>query len=110
MSRMTDREKYRTLGTYNLAIAGNYEQAIANYTTLLNLYPSDNVGLNNLAFAYFSVLNFPKALEIGKRAVDLYPGNMVIGNNYALYAMYAERVRQSRGAGAAARQSRSRPT
>ncbi|HKW02872.1 MAG TPA: serine/threonine-protein kinase [Vicinamibacterales bacterium] len=89
MSRMTDREKYRTLGGYNLAFAGNYEQAIANYSTLVNLYPSDFAGLNNLAFAYFNVLNFPKALEIGKKAVDLYPGNTIIGNNYALYAMYA---------------------
>jgi tetratricopeptide (TPR) repeat protein len=89
MSRMSDREKYRTLGTYNLAIAGNYEQAIANYSTLVNLYPSDFAGLNNLAFAYFSVLNFPKALEVGKKALDLYPTNTVIGNNYALYAMYA---------------------
>jgi tetratricopeptide (TPR) repeat protein len=89
MGRMTDREKYRTLGTYNLAIAGNYQQAIENYSTLVNLYPSDLVGLNNLAFAYFSVLDFPKALEQGKRALDLYPNNVVIGNNYALYAMYA---------------------
>ncbi len=89
MGRMTDREKYRTLGTYNLAIAGNYQQAIENYSTLVEHYPSDLVGLNNLAFAYFSVLDFTKALEVGKRALDLYPSNPVIGNNYALYAMYA---------------------
>jgi tetratricopeptide (TPR) repeat protein/TolB-like protein len=89
MGRMTDREKYRTLGTYNLAIAGNYQQAIENYSTLVQLYPNDLAGLNNLAFAYFSMLDFKKALDYGKRALDVYPTNVVIGNNYALFAMYA---------------------
>jgi eukaryotic-like serine/threonine-protein kinase len=89
MDRMSDREKYRTLGTYNLAIAGNYEQAIDNYSALVRQYPTDLVGHNNLAYAYFSLLNFSKAAEEGRRALALYPNNVVIGNNSALYAMYA---------------------
>jgi eukaryotic-like serine/threonine-protein kinase len=86
---MTEREQYRTLGTYYLGIARNYEKAIENYSTLVRLYPTDLAGHNNLAFAYFSVLNFAKAREEGDRARRLFPRNILVGNNAALYAMYA---------------------
>ncbi len=89
MGRMTEREKYRTLGTYYLGIARNYDKAIENYTALIKLYPTDLAGHNNLAFAYFSTLNFAKAREEGDKARGLYPKNVLIGNNAALYAMYA---------------------
>ena len=89
MSRMTEREKYRTLGTYYLGIAKNYDKAIENYSALIRLYPTDLAGYNNLAFAYFSTLNFAKAREEGDKARQLYPKNVLIGNNAALYAMYA---------------------
>jgi hypothetical protein len=35
MDRMTEREKYRTQGTYFFAIARNYEKAIENYEALI---------------------------------------------------------------------------
>ena len=89
VDRMTERERYRTLGTYYLAVARNYEAAIENYATLVQLYPADRVGRNNLAYAYFATLNFPQALEQGRAALDLYPRNPIIRTNYALYAMYA---------------------
>ena len=89
MDRMTEREKYRTQGTYFFAVARNYEQAIDNYETLIKHYPTDSSGLNNLAIAYFMVLNFPKAQEMGKRVLQLYPKNVLFRNNLALYAMYA---------------------
>ena len=52
IDRMTEREKYRTLGTYYLDIARNYEKAIENYETLVKLYPADDGGHGNLALAY----------------------------------------------------------
>jgi tetratricopeptide (TPR) repeat protein len=88
VDRMTEREKYRTLGTYYLAVAQNYEKAIENYSTLVRLYPTDQSGHNNLAYAYFKVLNFGKALEEGRKALEIYPKNVLFRNNYALYAMY----------------------
>jgi tetratricopeptide (TPR) repeat protein len=89
MDRMTEREKYRTQGTYFFAVARNYEKAIENYEKLIELYPTDSSGLNNVAIAYFMVLNFPKALEAGRRVLELYPKNVLFRSNYALYAMYA---------------------
>jgi len=87
--RVSEREKYRTYGTYYLTVAQAYEEAIKNYERLAQLYPADRAAHGNLAVAYFYVLNFPKALEEGRRALALYPASPKLRNNVALYAMYA---------------------
>jgi tetratricopeptide (TPR) repeat protein len=89
VDRMTEREKYRTLGAYYLNVAGNYEKAIENFQALVQKYPADGAGHNNLAIAYFGTLDFPRALEEGKRVLDVYPKSVLYRSNYSLYAMYA---------------------
>jgi tetratricopeptide (TPR) repeat protein len=89
MDRMTEREKYRTLGQYYVAVARNYDKAIENFSELVQRYPADRAGHNNLALAYFYTLNFAKAMEHGQRAIQLYPKSFKFRANYALYAMYA---------------------
>ena len=101
MDRMSEREKFRTLGGYYLGIVENYEQAKDNYSKLVSAYPADSVGHGNLALAYFHLLDFPNALAEGKRAVDMFPKNATLLDNYALYAMYAGDFAK---AGTAARQ------
>jgi tetratricopeptide (TPR) repeat protein len=88
LDRMTEREKLRTLGGYAF-IGRNYPKAIETFQELVAKYPSDSAGDNNLAVAYFSVLNFAKALEHGRRALQIYPKSVKYRANYALYAMYA---------------------
>jgi serine/threonine protein kinase/tetratricopeptide (TPR) repeat protein len=89
LDRMTERERYRALGTYYLGEAANYDKAIENYSAMVQRYPADRYARSNLALAYFFTLNMPKALEEGRRAVELDPKNVLIRSNYALYAMYA---------------------
>jgi tetratricopeptide (TPR) repeat protein len=89
VDRMSDREKYRTLGTYYMSVARNYEKAIENYATLVELYPADNVGHSNLALAYLNTGNVQRALEEGRLALELYPGQWADRYNYAMYSMYA---------------------
>jgi tetratricopeptide (TPR) repeat protein len=89
MERMSEREKYRTYGTYYLTLARNYEQAIDNYTTLLKLYPADRAARTNLAISYFYTRDFARALEENRRALDIYQGSFKLWSNHALYAMYA---------------------
>lgn len=89
MDRMTEREKYRTLGGYYIGVARNYDKAIEAYQQLVDRYPADLAGHNNLAIAYFYTRNFTKALDHGKRAMEVYPHSLKFQNNYALYAMYA---------------------
>jgi len=89
MDRMSERERLRTYGTYYLTVAQAYQEAVTNYTKLVSAYPSDRVGYNNLAVAYFYTLNFPKAFEAGRRALELYPASPKYRSNAALYAMYS---------------------
>ncbi len=89
MDRMTERERYRTLGGYYLGVARNYEQAIDNYQKLVDLYPADRAGHNNLAVAYFSTLNYARALEEGRKTLEIYKGSFKFRNNYLIYALYA---------------------
>jgi serine/threonine protein kinase/tetratricopeptide (TPR) repeat protein len=89
LDRMTEREKYRTLGGYYLQVARNYEKAIENYEALVERYPADNTAHANLALAYVLVRNFPRAMEEGRKAVEIYPGNVLQRTNYAMYCMYA---------------------
>jgi serine/threonine protein kinase/tetratricopeptide (TPR) repeat protein len=89
MDRMTEREKYRTYGVYYLTIARNYQQAIDTFNTLLELYPADRAARTNLAVSYFSTLDFARALEENRRAMDIYQGSYKLWSNHALYAMYA---------------------
>jgi tetratricopeptide (TPR) repeat protein len=89
LDRMTEREKYRTLGGYYLQVVRNYQKAIENYEALVERHPADNTAHANLALAYVLVRNFPRAMEEGRKAVEIYPGNVLQRTNYAMYCMYA---------------------
>jgi tetratricopeptide (TPR) repeat protein len=96
MGTMTERERLRTLGLYYIAVAGNYEKAVETYSELVENYPADNAGRNNLAIASFAMLDFDSALEQGREALDVYPKNEIMRSNLALYAMYAGEFETSR--------------
>lgn len=89
LDRITEREKYRTLGIYYATVTRNYEKAVETYATLIDLYPADNVARNNLAVSYFYTLDFENARRIGQQIVENYPTDTLYRTNYALYAMYS---------------------
>src|SRR5262249_7373647 len=89
VDRMSDREKYRTLGAYYFSITRNYPKAIEPYETLLQTYPNDQGSLANLAFAYAAQRNFARAADISRQIAQLYPKNILARTNYASYALYA---------------------
>jgi tetratricopeptide (TPR) repeat protein/tRNA A-37 threonylcarbamoyl transferase component Bud32 len=89
LDRMSERERYRTLGGYYFLVSQNYEKAIENYETLVELFPADDGGLTNLALAYLYVRDFDKAVDAGRRSVELEPNSIINRMNFAMYAMYA---------------------
>ena len=88
IDRMSDREKYRTRGGYYL-LTRNADNAVEEFTALVKQYPADTAGIGNLAFAYFVKRDMAKALEWGRRAIEVYPKDVPRRNNYGLIAMYA---------------------
>jgi serine/threonine protein kinase/Flp pilus assembly protein TadD len=86
---MSDREKYRLLGMYYSMVTRNIVTARDTYKKLVDEYPADGAGHNNLAVSYFSLREFDKAVKEGELALQIYPNNALYRSNYALYAMYA---------------------
>jgi tetratricopeptide (TPR) repeat protein len=89
LDRMTEREKYRTLGTYFLNVARNYEKAVENYEELVKRYPADNVGHGSLALAYLLMADVPRAVAEGRKSLEIYPKSLFLRYNNAMYTMYA---------------------
>lgn len=88
IDRMSDREKYRTRGSYYL-MTGNADKAVDELGQLVKQFPSDSAGVANLAFAYFLRRDMKSALEEGRHAIEIYPKSVPQLNNLGLYAMYA---------------------
>src|SRR4030095_13557248 len=88
IDRMTEREKFRTRGQYYL-FSRNPGKAIEELTALVDKYPSDVVGMSNLANAHSQLRQFDQAVAIGSRVAAMFPQNPLRQNNVALYAMYA---------------------
>ena len=87
--RMTDREKYRTFGSYYLGVTKNYEKAAEQFSALVAAYPADDAGFGNLGLTNFYLRDFTKAMDGAKHALAMNPKNILQRNNLALYAMYA---------------------
>jgi tetratricopeptide (TPR) repeat protein len=88
IDRMSEREKYRTRGTYYTAIRDS-DKAIEELSQLVRKYPADSAGFGNLALAYFYKRDMTHALDEDRRAVEIAPKNVIYRDNLALYAMYA---------------------
>jgi tetratricopeptide (TPR) repeat protein len=88
VDRMTERERYRIRGVYYIW-TGNWQKCVQEYSALMKQYPADNIGQNNLASCFASLENMPRALEEGRRAVEIAPKDVMARNNLALYACYA---------------------
>ena len=85
---MTEREKLRTRGGYYL-FKKNYDKAIEEFSVLLKKYPADTSGMANMAVAEFYRRDMKAAVDLGRRASDAYPNNVLRKSNAALFAMYA---------------------
>jgi serine/threonine protein kinase/tetratricopeptide (TPR) repeat protein len=86
IDRMSEREKYRTRATYYL-MKLNCKKAIEELSVLVEKFPADSSAQANLAVAYYLIRDIPRAAEVGRRAIELYPKNITPRFNMVWYAM-----------------------
>ena len=89
MGTMTERERLRTLGVYYTSVTRNHEKAVETFSELVEKYPADAAGRNNLAVSAFRTLDFETATTEGRRILEIYPNSQLYRANFALYAMYS---------------------
>jgi len=87
VDRMSERERYRIRGLYYL-YSGDFPKCVEEYTSLVKLYPADNLGHNNLAGCYNELRNYPKALEELKSALQTTPNSAMYRLNISILSTY----------------------
>jgi tetratricopeptide (TPR) repeat protein/predicted Ser/Thr protein kinase len=87
IDRMTERERYRTRGSFYF-ITDDYQKCTDEYGALIARYSADVAALNNLGACYASLRNIPKALEEMARATEILPKKATYRFNHALYQAY----------------------
>ena len=88
VDRMTERERYRSRGLYYLS-TGDWKKCVEEYSQLINRYPADRVGQNNLATCYTSLRDAAKALEAARKAVEIVPKGVGQRLNLAFISLFA---------------------
>ena len=89
MDRMTEREQFRRWGCGSRDPARTTSRRSRTSRSWSRCIPRIEPASATWRYVYFHRLDFPKAMDIGRRAVELYPKNPRTRQNYALYAMYA---------------------
>jgi len=89
LDRLTDWERYYTIGSYYSTVTGEHEKAITTYLTLLDTYPDKSTGLFFLAGAYTTTRQHAQAVEMYNRAIELDSTNalayrILFGNQMSL--------------------------
>jgi len=100
--RLPDRERYQIQGDYYFLTIKNYDKAIEAYSKLLELYPDDIVGNNNLGRLYWLIGEEEKAIErfevnIRNKDFTAISSYSNAAQNYAAQGMYdrAEEILES---------------
>jgi tetratricopeptide (TPR) repeat protein/tRNA A-37 threonylcarbamoyl transferase component Bud32 len=88
IDQMTDREKYRTRGSYYL-MKRDFKNAIDQYSSLVKQFPGDYTAHAMLGLAYFFARNMEKAVEEGRIDVNNNPQSINGRFNLSWYALAA---------------------
>ena len=88
--KVSDREKFYIQGQYYMQSESNYDKAIETYQKLLDSYPDDEIGRNNLAILYIR-------LEKWEEAQKLLQGNISQGSEGIQSYLNLAQVYMARG-------------
>jgi tetratricopeptide (TPR) repeat protein/tRNA A-37 threonylcarbamoyl transferase component Bud32 len=99
-SRLSDRERYHVEGLYASNVELDDEKAVTAYLALLEKYPLDPTGLNNISVSYGALGRIDEADEALRRAIaaEVAPvisyGNLIAGRLWVGDVQEADTVLQ----------------
>jgi tetratricopeptide (TPR) repeat protein len=88
LDSMTERDRFRVRSSYYMLL-GDWQKCAEENSQLVERFPSDAVGHNNLAVCLSELRQMGRALEQARQAADILPKRMLYRNHLALYASYA---------------------
>jgi tetratricopeptide (TPR) repeat protein len=89
LNELDERGRYRTLILYHGLVTQDWEKALEASERLVERYPADRAGNNNVAVAAFYTLDFQRARKAGAELHSRFPEVGLYVSNLALYSMYA---------------------
>jgi tetratricopeptide (TPR) repeat protein len=87
VDRMSEREKFRSRGLYYMFYRDT-DKAIEAFSALVKQFPADTAALANLGFSYQLKRDFVRALGESRRALEIYPRDILTRNNVGLFATF----------------------
>jgi len=96
--RLTERERYLAEAYYHNLVTLNVDAEIRAYEAVLERYPDDQAGLNNIALALVDRTRLDEALSALERAVNGPGASAPAFTNYPGYLAMAGREEEARAA------------
>lgn len=88
---LSDREKFFILGSNAMYGIGDYKKGIEYYELLLNVYPDDYWGNENLSNAYLGKGDIKQYLKYKKICEKLRPNYFINHSDKGLFSLYYDR-------------------
>jgi eukaryotic-like serine/threonine-protein kinase len=95
--RLTDRERYLAAASYYASVTGERDKAREALRSLLDIYPDEPIGLNNLAEEYQWIRDYPAAERLYRRAIGAYSTAIIFYTNLS-EALFAQGLADSAAA------------
>ncbi|GBD87834.1 transcriptional activator CadC [bacterium BMS3Abin03] len=90
-TNLSDREKFFILGSNAMYGIGDYKKGIEYYELLLDVYPDDYWGNENLSFAYLGDGDIKQYLKYKKICEKLRPNYFINHSDKGLFSLYYDR-------------------
>jgi len=90
-TNLSDREKFFILGSNAMFGIGDYKKAIEYYELLLDVYPDDYWGNENLSLAYLGNGDIKQYLKYKKICEKLRPNYFINLSDKGLFSLYYDR-------------------
>jgi tetratricopeptide (TPR) repeat protein len=92
----SEREKLGITAHYYQLVTGELDKAAQTFQEMIESYPKESAGYNNLGIVFSSQGKYEKATEVTRQAAHLAPDRVSIYGNLANYTLALQRFDQTR--------------